>query len=67
LGIRPDAETQHHPEKGHYPPFRSLAFSVRALAAAPDPILDAQQEDIDYAVDTLLLSRSPMGGEEAGQ
>ena len=30
---------------------------------APDPILDAQQEDIDYAVDTLLLPRSPLSGE----
>ena len=29
---------------------------------APDPILDAQQEDVDYAVDMLLLPRSPLGG-----
>ena len=32
---------------------------------APDPILDAQQEDVDYAVDMLLLPRSPLGGEGA--
>ena len=33
----------------------------------PDPILDAQQEDVDYAVDMLLLPRSPLGGEGAAQ